>query len=242
MLTQKLKISPENIGPLPIPDISPELRELKCNYFMGGGADPIRVEALDSAVLLPDRGDALKYMPKNGIVAEVGVAYGDFSQKIIDAISPKKIYAIDHFNQNNPFVNYWGRDDFARDNMPHQQWYENRFKTEIESGMMETRQGLSWDCISKFPDDYFDYVYLDAAHDYHSVKKDIELIGNKVKNGGFIQFNDYCNGFLYSGIIYGVIAAVNHFINSGPHKVTHYCLSPYGHHDIVVQVQKPIGN
>jgi len=239
-LTQKLSIPPEIIAPLPVPNRSPKLKLLALN-LMGGSPEPIRAEAFDSAALLPDRGDALKYMPKNGTVAEIGVAYGDFSRKIIDTLSPKKFYAIDYFSQSEPFISFWGRDDFKRDNMPHQQWYENRFKAEIESGMMETRQGISWDCLAQFPDDYFDYVYLDAAHDYQSVQKDIQALKNKVKNGGFIQFNDYCLATA-SGSLNGVINAVNLFINSGMHKVKFFCLSTdplyIGYPDIVIQLHK----
>ncbi|MDR2560514.1 MAG: class I SAM-dependent methyltransferase [Holophagales bacterium] len=248
MLTQKLKIPPEKIGLLPIPDISPELRNISRNYFIesyGGKNLPIKSMAFDSAILLPDRSDALKYMPKHGIITEVGVAYGDFSRKIIDILSPKKFYAIDYFSQNDPFFSLWGRDDCARDNMPHQQWYENRFKPEIENGLMETRQGKSWDCLSQFPDDYFDYVYLDAGHDYKSVMKDIDVLKCKVKNCGFIQFNDYCIGPAFS-TPYGVINAVNSFVNSGHHKIKYFCLNTEPQHigfpDIVVQIQKTSGN
>jgi len=246
MLTGEVNISPKNIGPLPVPDKSSELLTVKNNYRrnyiiekrVGGERVPLKADALDSAILLPDRADALKYMPKNGIVAEVGVAYGDFSRKIIDALSPKKFYAIDIFN---PSFSLWDRDDCARSNMTHQQWYENRFKAEIECGMLETRQGLSWDCLAQFPNDYFDYVYLDAAHDYHSVKKDIDALKSKIKHHGFIQFNDYCTGPELS-LPFGVIKAVNSFVNSGRHKIKYFCLNRellhVGTPDIVVQIHK----
>jgi len=250
VLAYEMKFSPKYIAPLPVPDKSPELFKIRRNYiiekFVGGKRVPLKAEACESAILLQDRGDALNYMPKNGIVAEIGVAYGDFSRKIIDALSPKKFFAIDFFSRDNPFVNFYymeQNDLFSRDNMPHQQWYENRFKAEIECGMMETRQGLSWDCISQFPDEYFDYAYVDAGHDYQSVKKDIEALTHKIKNGGFIQFNDYCIGGVCT-LPYGVINAVNSFVNSGAHKVKYFCLNrePYliGTLDIVVQLQKPV--
>jgi len=180
-------------------------------------------------------------MPKNGITAEVGVAFGDFSRKILDALSPQIFFAIDLFYHTDLSSNFWGRDDFTRDNMPHRQWYENRFKMEIKTGKVETRQGLSWECLAQFPDDYFDYLYLDADHNYQSVKNDIEALKRKVKNGGFIQFNDYCIGpALYAP--YGVINAVNSLINSGIAKVLYFSLNSepkhVGYSDIAVQLQK----
>jgi len=217
LLTQQLKLSNIDIMPCQV---------------------QIKMQALEAATLLPSRTLVFEHIPKNGIAAEVGVAYGDFSRKIIDNLSPNKFFAIDYFSQDDPFLGFFGRDNFIKDNMPHQQWYENRFKAEIESGLMETRQGLSWDCLAQFPDNYFDYAYLDAAHDYHSVRKDLKVLIEKVKNGGFIQFNDYCPGAPRTGEVYGVIAAVNRFINSGQHKVKYFCLSTLGNHDIVVQICK----
>ena len=241
MLTEQLGIPSENIAHLPEPGISEYLLSIKRKYFTGsaaGAAEPISATAFDSAVLLPDRQSALEYMPKNVVAAEIGVAYGDFSKSILEAMTPRKFYAVDYFSQSDPYVNYFGRDDFIRDNMPHQKWYEHRFSAEIENGVMEVRQGYSWDRIAEFPDDYFDYAYLDAGHNYYSVKKDIDALARKMKDGGYIQFNDYSNGPVLANYAYGVIGAVNSFINSGEHKVRYFCLSPSGYHDIVVQVCK----
>jgi hypothetical protein len=230
--------------PLPFADKSRELVEIKYKYFAGDN-EPINPETLESAILLPGRSAALECMPKNAIVTEIGVAFGDFSRKILDCLSPKKFYAIDYFRQDISAFAFLKPDWHQNgnlDNMTHRQWYEDRFKEEIVSGTMELRQGLSWDCLAQFPDDYFDYVYLDAAHDYQSVRKDIDALKTKVKDGGYIQFNDYCVGPAF-GYPYGVINAVNSFVNSGAHKVKYFCLSTnplyVGFPDIVVQIQKP---
>ena len=244
VLTQKLNIPREHVAPLPVPLISPKLVKLKRNYYTQlyrGPDEPIEATAIESAILLPDRADALEYMPKNGVVAEVGVACGDFSQKILDRLSPKKFYAIDQFSQYISEFAYLSPKLLTVNNMPHKQWYENRFQEDILCGTMELRQGMSWRCISEFPDDYFDYVYLDAEHHYHSVKRDIETLKNKMKNGGFIQFNDYFLGHPFAPPC-GVINAVNSFVNSGKHKVKYFCLSLdplyIGNPDIVVQIHK----
>ncbi|MDR1320080.1 MAG: class I SAM-dependent methyltransferase [Gracilibacteraceae bacterium] len=240
-LTNDLNISAEIIEPLNAPAVSGELLDVKRKFYAGADiANPIRAEAIQGALLLPDRITALRYLPRGGIAAEVGVAYGDFSERILALMKPAKFYAVDYFSQADPFAKFWGRDDFRRDNMPHQQWYERKFKKEIENGILETRQGLSWECMADFPDDYFDYVYLDAAHDFYSVKKDISVLINKVKDGGYIQFNDYCCGPLLAAWGYGVLANVNTFINNGSHKVKYFCLSPIGHYDIVTEVRKNI--
>lgn len=42
-----------------------------------------------------------------------------------------------------------------------------------------------------FRDESLDFVYIDGAHDYDSVKRDIELYLPKVKKGGYIGGHDY---------------------------------------------------
>ena len=56
---------------------------------------------------------------------------------------------------------------------------------------------------TKYEDGYFDIVYIDASHDYESVKKDILAWLPKVKEGGIISGDDYVS------VWPGVIQAVN---------------------------------
>ena len=197
----------------------------------------------ENASILLDREAALNAIPKGGICCEVGVAYGDFSDLILSEMKPEKFYAIDYFATENPYsatgINY-----LKRDNMTHRQWYENRFKAEITQGVVEVRQGISWECLTGFPDEFFDYAYIDAGHDYESVKKDIGAIDNKIKDGGFIQFNDYtpyCWNWSNNFYFVGIIPAVNEYINMSGGKciIKYYCLDrSHSNSDIVVQVRK----
>ena len=58
---------------------------------------------------------------------------------------------------------------------------------------------------SYFPDCYFDLVYIDAAHDYLSVKSDLMAWLPKVKAEGYIAGHDY------NDLHRDVIKAVNEF-------------------------------
>lgn len=49
----------------------------------------------------------------------------------------------------------------------------------------------SVDASHTFSDGFFDFVYVDAAHDYNSVKDDIEHWIHKVKKGGILGGHDY---------------------------------------------------
>jgi predicted O-methyltransferase YrrM len=63
-----------------------------------------------------------------------------------------------------------------------------------------------------FPDEYFDFIYIDANHSYESVKLDILNCMPKIKNGGFIAGHDYTNGLIE------VVKAVDEIVGS-PDKV-----------------------
>lgn len=54
-----------------------------------------------------------------------------------------------------------------------------------------TLRTSSLDAASQFKDESLDFVYLDAAHDYESVKADIEAWLPKLKKGGTIAGDDY---------------------------------------------------
>ena len=57
--------------------------------------------------------------------------------------------------------------------------------------------------VAKYPDNHFDIVYIDAAHEYEPVKADIDAWLPKVKVGGIICGDDYVAGWP------GVVQAVN---------------------------------
>lgn len=42
-----------------------------------------------------------------------------------------------------------------------------------------------------FPDEYFDWVYIDANHQYDFIREDLKIYYKKVKRGGFITGDDY---------------------------------------------------
>lgn len=48
--------------------------------------------------------------------------------------------------------------------------------------------------VSLFSDSFFDFIYIDAAHDYASVTKNITAWWRKLKPGGFMGGHDYFDG------------------------------------------------
>ena len=127
---------------------------------------------LQSCKVLPTRYDILDMMPKNSICTEVGVLYGDFSQEILRRVQPKEFYLIDLYRM-----------------------YEDHYK-DIFMGFNSDKNvfplmGTSWEILSNFNDETFDFIYIDAGHNYEDVKRDAEIAMNKIKKDGYIIFNDY---------------------------------------------------
>ena len=140
----------------------------------------------------------LSFLPKNGIIVELGVDKGDFSDKIISLTHPKKLYLID----------IWGSERY---NINKMKIVNKRFQKEIDTGRIILIRGTSDNELKKFEDGYFDWVYIDTTHSYKQTIKELELCRIKVKDGGIIAGHDYCQGNINKALKYGVVQAVNQF-------------------------------
>ena len=204
-------------------------------FFSHNFGPPIKNSQLIDCKILANRSLALEYMPKNVVCAEIGTCHGDFAQQIMDNMNPKELHLIDtyYFQPGDPEP--WGFTRFRDSGLNQEQYIRTRFK-EYENVFL--KKGFSYDVLYDYPDDYFDYVYLDAAHDYDSVKKDITALKRKVKCGGIIAFNDYTFFSLDEDFEYGVLRAVNEYLAESDHKVLFYCLNFDKMDDIIVQINK----
>lgn len=140
----------------------------------------------------------LEDMPKNGIVAEIGVDKGDFSEEILKRTQPQKLHLID----------VW---DSKRYHLGKKLHVETKFEEEINKGQLAINFGYSTDVVSQFEDNYFDWIYIDTEHSYSLTKRELELYAPKVKPGGIISGHDYINGIWINMVRYGVIEAVSEF-------------------------------
>lgn len=148
--------------------------------------------------VVPDREKLLQYLPKNGIVAELGVDEGDFSEKIMTYTSPKKLYLID----------MWKTERYNKNKM---NFVKKRFENEINLGRMVLIRGKSEKELGKFDDKYFDWIYIDTTHSYLQSKKELNICQLKIKENGIIAGHDYSKGNINKGMPYGVVLAVNEF-------------------------------
>jgi hypothetical protein len=149
-------------------------------------------------------------LPPGGTIAEIGVAHGDFSEFLLRQLAPKTLVAFDFFNMHEAGA-LWGKD--ARQllhGMKHLDFYRHRFRN--RGDQVVTEPGMSYLTLAKYPDRTFDMIYVDAGHDYASVKRDADLALDKVKSDGFLVFNDYIMYDHLVGEPYGVVQVVNQIL------------------------------
>lgn len=77
-------------------------------------------------------------------------------------------------------------------------------------GNVKIIRDFSVSASKKFPDEYFDFIYLDGRHDYEGVMQDLEHWYPKLKFCGMMAGHDYVNGDLKEGK-FGVKTAVDEF-------------------------------
>lgn len=170
------------------------------------------LSALEGSKIVPRRDYILADMPKAGRVVEVGTQEGLFAERILKLCQPTELHLIDI--DLNPL--------YARGN-----------RELLERAIIH--QGDSSETLASFPDDHFDWLYLDAGHFYSEVKADVEIARRKVKSAGHIIFNDYC---LWSSIeftAYGVPYAAHELALEHGWRVTHLALNKLFYFDIALQ-------
>lgn len=183
---------------------------------------PLRREHVQGARLYATRDDALEALPTGGRVAEIGVAYGDFSERLCDALSPALFDAYDLFRLHEIEV-IWGRRSAETfHGRSHRGFYEERFAERIAAGEMRLFEGDSSTLMANScPDQFYEVIYIDGDHSYDGVCRDTQAALAKIKRHGYLVFNDYIMADHTGNAPYGVVQVVNKLCVSGDWRV-HY--------------------
>lgn len=192
-------------------------------------------QSLVNARILQDRWSGLHLLPKGGNVAEVGVAFGNFSRSILDIVQPELFVAIDTFElgQSN-----WGAKNTYSDilgNSTHEAYYRNRFESEIKNDRVEVKPCLSTTGLEEYQNKFFDMIYIDAAHDYENVRNDFSVARKKIKDEGVIIFNDYTMMDPLLLQPYGIVQAVHEVCESGDWEFVYLALHQYMFCDVAIR-------
>lgn len=125
--------------------------------------------------------------PKLG--AEIGVRHGQTISHLLSRFKDLTMYAIDPWESqpgsNEDYLDW----DFNSVYNAYKQSVQDKYNRVIELRL------YSHQAAEKVQDQTLDFVFIDAQHDYESVKNDIELWSIKVKPGGLICGHDYDDRF-----------------------------------------------
>jgi len=140
-------------------------------------------------------------------ICELGVYRGDHLASLI-AHNPKLAVAVDAWKDFGERPKKY--DDYTQEEFEAQyEFVKTRFK--YKPFVQIVRQ-TTLEAAKLFPDEYFDFVYIDADHNFESVYEDILAWYPKVKKGKFLAGHDYKEGF-------GVVEAVDKFIKDNNLKM-----------------------
>lgn len=148
------------------------------------------------------RNDFISSLSRNLIMCEIGVFLGEFSKILFDQ-QPLELHLIDPFLGN--FCS-GDKDGLNIKQVNLTQSYLNLINFYSNTNNVIIHREFSHAILTNFPDHYFDFMYIDADHNYESVKQDLLLCKRKTKIGGIISGHDY-----HALNFPGVYKAVNEF-------------------------------
>lgn len=143
--------------------------------------------------------------------AEIGVKLGAYSDELLSNWRGEELVSIDPWLSADP-DEYVDRSNVSQDEFD--SYYERTRERLAVHGSRSTIWRLtSVEAAEKVSDHSFDFVYIDARHDYDSVLEDLEAWCSKVKPGGILAGHDYVDGDLPEGEFY-VKSAVDEFFGA----------------------------
>jgi len=145
------------------------------------------------------------------VVCEIGIRQG-FHFKYIIEHNPKEAVAIDCWIEDGVV----GINDSCYDQAGLERQYEKFKGLMTDKPFVKIVRKYSFDAVKDFPDEYFDYIFIDANHTYEGVSRDLVDWYPKVKKGGVLCGHDYRGrksrdaiGRIYK---FGVVEAVDEFV------------------------------
>ncbi|HYG89641.1 MAG TPA: class I SAM-dependent methyltransferase [Azospirillum sp.] len=163
-----------------------------------------------------ERHTSMAFMPKGGVYAEIGVKQGTFAKTVREKVAPREMHLIDPWAELNGDYRY---DPNNANNAEQEQRYQSVVAAFAGDQRVHIHRELSTQAVERFPDHYFDFVYVDADHGFNSVLIDLQIFARKVKPSGMLVGHDFCSHTLPRKHMYGVIGAVTEFVKQSEYEL-----------------------
>lgn len=169
----------------PNPDWQPRVKNSAFNYSLFGFT-----ELLTWTALKLNSFDVVS----NFRALEIGSHMGESTKLIAASRIFKEIVAIDPHKGQEEFNDMYNLswNDIKREFYNNIKHFDN----------VELIPDYSFNVADRFENKSFDFIYIDAAHDYESVIKEIDLFWPKLKQGGIMAGHDYVDQ--WPGVIQAV--------------------------------------
>jgi Methyltransferase domain len=168
-------------------------------------------ERLLEAGLIETRRELPELLNRRGLFGmgvEVGVQQGAFSEAILRRWRGRKLISVDSWTEAP-------RDEYVDVANVTQGDHERFYAQTVERLREFGERSVIWrttsvEAAARIEPRSLDFIYLDARHDYASVKEDLEAWCHKLRPGGIFSGHDYVDGTLPMGV-FGVKSAVDEF-------------------------------
>lgn len=137
---------------------------------------------------LADRETIFTSLPRGGVGAEIGVDTGDFSEIILRNAEPSLLFLVDCWKYLP--VEVYGNDPANKPQVTKDQDYRHVFSKFLADPRVRVLKAFSIEAAAMFPDNFFDWIYLDANH--LQCYEDIQAWWPRVKPSGILAGHDYC--------------------------------------------------
>lgn len=140
---------------------------------------------ISASGLLPEIEELSKRLGRNVFGLEIGVCRGENIVYFLEKTD--KIEKIDCIDPYLPYDDWNGpitKEDVERS---YQITLENFLP---HRNRVELHKDTSINCVSKFHDEFFDYIFIDGDHSYQGVLSDISNYYSKLKKGGIFSGHD----------------------------------------------------
>ena len=152
------------------------------------------------------------------VICEVGVRKGGHFRHLMMS-NPTLAVAVDCWKEvpGKPMYNDVGSSQDVLDDE-----YNNMVMEFGHLDNVRIVRNFSIEASEQFPNQFFDFIYIDAAHTYEEVKMDLEAWYPKIKDGGILSGHDYFpDTRIWRGDPCGVYQAVNEFVGENKLSVDH---------------------
>ena len=178
--------------------------------------------------VLSSREDLLPYLPKDGVGAEIGVAEGAFAAAILEAAEPRELHLIDPWSNLESgsgllqagsmladveeAIEHGVEPDAPPPNSMGDAILANVTARFEGDPRVRLHRQYSYKAAAGFPEEYFDFVYIDGNHHYEFVLRDLQDFASRLKPGGLLFGHDFFENEFARKQNYGVVEAVLAFL------------------------------